>query len=53
MFDDLNRSRFLEILEVYGVVPQAFRILRTYWRRLTMVARVGVITGRSSRGVGE
>ena len=40
-FDALYRSRCLDILEGYGVVPRAFRILRTYWIRLRMVARAG------------
>ena len=37
----LDRSRCLEILEGCGVGPQSRRILQTYWRRLTMVAREG------------
>ena len=37
----LDRSRCLEILEGYGVGPQACRLLWTYWWRLSMVARVG------------
>ena len=37
----LDRSRCLEILEGYDVGPQARRLLQTYWRRLTMVARAG------------
>ena len=37
----LDRSRCLEILEGCGVGAQAFRILRTYWSRLTVVARTG------------
>ena len=39
--DALDRSRCLEILEGYGVGPQACQLLRTYWMRLTMVARAG------------
>ena len=38
-YDALDRSRFLEILEGYGVGSRAFWLLRNYWRRLTMVAR--------------
>ena len=38
-YDALDRSGCLEILEGYGVVPRASRLLQTYWRRLTMVAR--------------
>ena len=39
--DALDRSRCLEILEGYGIRPQARTLLKTYWHRLTMVARVG------------
>ena len=38
-YDALYRSRCLEILEGYGVGPNARRLLTTYWRRQTMVAR--------------
>ena len=37
----LDRSRCLEILDGYGVGTQARGLLKTYWRRLTMVARAG------------
>ena len=37
----LDRSRSLEIMGGYGVGPSARRLLTTYWRRLTMVVRVG------------
>ena len=40
-YDTLDRSRCLDILEGYGVGPNARRLLKTYWRRLTMVARAG------------
>ena len=40
-YDALDRSRCLYILEGYGVGPRVRRILQTYWRRLTMVARTG------------
>ena len=40
-YDTLDRSRCLEILEGYGVGPSARRLLNTYLRRLTMVARAG------------
>ena len=49
-YDALDRSRCLEILEGYGVGPQACRILRTYWRRLTMVARAGGYYGAAFKG---
>ena len=46
-YDTLDRSRYLEILEGYGVVPRACWLLRTYWGRLSMVARAGgVLQGR-------
>ena len=37
----LDRSRILEILEGYGVGPQARRLLQAYWGKSTMVARAG------------
>ena len=40
-YDALERSRCLDILEGQGVVPRARRILHTYLRRLTMMARAG------------
>ena len=40
-YDALDRSRCLEIMEGYGVVPKSRRLLTNYWRRLTMVARAG------------
>ena len=41
VYDTLDRSRCLGILEGYGVGPGARRLLRNYWRRLTMAARSG------------
>ena len=38
-YDALDRSRCLEILEGYGVGPNARRLLTNYWRCLAMVAR--------------
>ena len=49
-YDALDRSRCLDILEGYGVGPQARRLLYTYWRRLTMVARVGGYYGTAFQG---
>ena len=49
-YDALDRSRCLEILEGYGVVPKARKLLQTYWHRLTMVARVGGYYGTTFRG---
>ena len=41
VYDALDRSRCLEILEGYGAGPNARILLTKYWRRLTMVARAG------------
>ena len=40
-YDDLDRSRCLDILKGYGVGPRALHVLRRYWERLQMVARAG------------
>ena len=40
-YDTMERYKCLDILDGYGVGPRAFRILRTYWGRLKMVARAG------------
>ena len=53
-YDALDRSRCLDILEGYGVGPSAMRLLKTYWRRLNMVARAGGYyreTFKGDRGV--
>ena len=49
-YDALERSRCLEILEGYGVGPQARRLLQTHWRRLTMVERAGRYYGTAFWG---
>ena len=49
-YDALDRSRCLEILEGYAVGPNARRLLKTYWRRLTMVARAGGYYGTAFKG---
>ena len=49
-YDALYRSRCMEILEGYGVGPSARRLLTTYWRRLTMVARAGGYYGEAFKG---
>ena len=49
-YDALDRSRCLEILEGYGVGPNARRLLTNYWRRLTMVARAGGYYGTAFEG---
>ena len=46
----LDRSRCLGILEGYSVGPSARRLLTTYWRRLTMVARAGGYYGEAFKG---
>ena len=38
VYDALDRSRCLGILEGYGVGPGARRLLSNYWRRLTIAA---------------
>ena len=49
-YDTLDRSRCLEFLEGYGVGPNARRLLNTYWRRLTMVARAASYYGTAFGG---
>ena len=41
VYDALDRSRCLEILEGYGIGPRARKLPRNYWHRLTMVAQAG------------
>ena len=40
VYDALDRSRYLDILEGYVVGPNARRLLTTYWRRLTINPRI-------------
>ena len=49
-YDALYRSRCLEILEGYGVGPNDRRLLTTYWRHLTMMARAGGYYGEAFKG---
>ena len=49
-YDAVDRSSCLGILEGYGVGPGARRLLRNYWRRLTMVARSGGYYGTAFKG---
>ena len=49
-YDALDRSRCLEILEGYGVGPNARRFLTTYWRRLIMVTRAAGYYGTTFGG---
>ena len=46
----LDRSRCLDILEGYGVGPRAWQLLRAYWGKIMMVARVGVYYGDAFKG---
>ena len=46
----LDRSRCLDILDSYDVGPLSCRLLRTYWRRLTMVERAGGYYGADFKG---
>ena len=41
MYDALDRHRCLNILTVYGLVPQEIWILRMYWQWFTMVGNYG------------
>ena len=46
----MDRSRFLEILEGYGIGTRARKLLRNYWHRLTMVTRAGGYYGTAFLG---
>ena len=50
VYNALDRSRCLEILEGYGVGLSTRRLLTTYWRRLTIVARAGGSYGEVYKG---
>ena len=50
VYDALDWSRSLKILEEYGVRPQARQLLRAYWRKSTMVARAGGYFGTGFKG---
>ena len=49
-YDALYQDRCLGILATYGVGPRKIRILRTYWGRLTIVARDGGHFGMPFKG---
>ena len=49
-YNALDRSRCLGILEGYGIGPGARRLLRNYWRHLTMAARSGGYYGTAFKG---
>ena len=51
VYDSLDRSRCLEILEGYGVGPRSRRLLQTYCRRFRMVARAGGYYSTAFQGV--
>ena len=38
-YDAFDRSRCLDILKGYGVVPRALHLLRKYWERMKMLER--------------
>ena len=48
-YNSLDRSRCLEILEVYGMGTRDLRLLCRYWERLKMVVRVGGYYGETFR----
>ena len=50
VYDDLDRSRCFEILEGYCMGPRVCRLLKTYWRRLTIVARTDGYYGAAFKG---
>ena len=50
VYDALNRSRCLEILEGYGIGPNARKLLKTYWRLLNVVVRAGGYYGTAFKG---
>ena len=45
-YDALDRSSSLEILKGYGVGERVRKVLREYWERTTMVAKVGSYYGK-------
>ena len=49
-YNDLDRSRRLEILKVYDVGTRALCLLCRYWERLQMVARTGGYYGEPFHG---
>ena len=49
-YDDLDRSRSLEILKGYWVGERVRRLLTVYWERTTMVERAGSYYGKGFKG---
>ena len=50
VYDTLDWEICLDILVAYGVGPRTIRNFRTYWDRLTMVARAGGYFGLLFKG---
>ena len=50
VYEALDSSRCLGILEGYGIGTGARRLLQNYWRRLTMAARAGGYYGKAFKG---
>ena len=48
--DALDWKRALEFIIAYGVGPRTVQLLRTYWDRLTMVAKAGGYFGCPFKG---
>ena len=49
-YDDLDRERFLGILDTYSVGPMTLWILRSKWVWMKMVARSGGYYGPPFKG---
>ena len=49
-YNALEWDRCLEILAAYRVVPSSLWIIRTYWGRITMVARARGYYGHPFKG---
>ena len=49
-YNAVDRDRCLDILATNGVFPRKIQRLRTYWGRLTMVARAGRYFGMKFKG---
>ena len=49
-YNALDRERALELLAAYGVGTRTVRLLQTYWKQLTMVAKAGGYFRRMFKG---
>ena len=49
-YDALYQEKTLYLLAANGVVPRTVRLLRTYWYRLTMVAKARGYFGHPFKG---